>query len=817
MKKSTTILIFLLLFLSIPSPCLSLEVTALVSEDKISRSDSIIFRITVKGGKGKIDTSVIKDFRVVPQGSSTSVSIINTKYSKTISYTYLLFPLRVGTLTIPEIKIIDGDKTSTTQAITIIVSEEPTNDTVSNTFFAKASVLDKTIFPGQDTIYTFKLFAAASFYDAKLSEPGFQQFSVKKLEKNDHYTQNINGKMYTVNELSYIISPVKPGNFTIEPATVTMQIPAQENNTNQFGFDSLFQTRKVVKHIISNKVSIKVNPLPPYDGEENFTGLIGDFTIKAKINKTELFVGESTTLTVTISGRGNIMDTSINNINLPKESFKIYDDKPVKEEKITNKGYFKKKIFKKAIVPTKSGSFVIPTISFCYFDTTMEHYKTIATKPIDIKVTKSAIAEETSFQAEDKKIEKTEVDFTGKDILPLKQGSDVLKLKKNISFYFFSSMLILPFILFCLIKFFTSFQKREKPNSIIMKQKATLALKKANNSKLSHEEFLKHIHTAVISTVLSKGNTAGESLTKTEIHKILQKANIKDKDIKETLTTLNHIESAKYSGITLEKDSRQNLLLRVKKLMKICLSIALVISICSFTPLDKAFADKSGTLFLEAVKNYEAGNFKKASFQFEKIALTSINNGKLYYNTGNAFLKAGNIGKAVLWYERAKKIIPLDADLQFNLNYTQEKLKDIKKPEPFNLTDILFILLNYFSSNQIRYFAVFLCCLFFLHASIKVLKQKKIFTTSGSTVFFLFLIVLSTALFDYYNTVNSNSAVIIPEQISVRSGLSEDSTELFVLHAGTKVKVDRQKNGFIRVVFSKGKLGWIKQDNAIII
>jgi uncharacterized protein YgiM (DUF1202 family) len=78
-------------------------------------------------------------------------------------------------------------------------------------------------------------------------------------------------------------------------------------------------------------------------------------------------------------------------------------------------------------------------------------------------------------------------------------------------------------------------------------------------------------------------------------------------------------------------------------------------------------------------------------------------------------------------------------------------------------------------------------------------------------------LVLSTALFDYYQTYNINSAIIIPEKISVRSGLSEDSTELFILHEGTKVKVDKEKGQFLRISFSKGKLGWIKKSDAIII
>jgi uncharacterized protein YgiM (DUF1202 family) len=51
----------------------------------------------------------------------------------------------------------------------------------------------------------------------------------------------------------------------------------------------------------------------------------------------------------------------------------------------------------------------------------------------------------------------------------------------------------------------------------------------------------------------------------------------------------------------------------------------------------------------------------------------------------------------------------------------------------------------------------------------------------------------------------------------VRSGLTEDSTELFVLHAGTKVKIGKERNGFYRISFSDTKIGWLKKSEVGII
>ncbi|MCK5312482.1 MAG: BatD family protein, partial [Desulfobacteraceae bacterium] len=493
-------------------------------------------------------------------------------------------------------------------------------------------------------------------------------------------------------------------------------------------------------------------------------------------------------------------------------------------EELTQNGYVKKKIFKKALVPVKPGDFTIPEIGLIYFDTQSGKYKKTTAAPIEIRVTKSADDKESSLQIpgnniDEKKIIKHEVEFTGRDILPLKQGADVLKNQKDLSFNVFALLIFSPFIIFCLIKFFTGFTKKERSNSVVMKQKAVEALKNARDTKLSHEDFLNHIRKAVVSSILSKGDITGESLTKEEAYKILQKSSLNNKEIEDILNTLNDIESAKYGGESLETNKRKEFFSKAKQIIKICSIIFCIMSFVSFIPLkaQAAKVDESGTLFLEGVKEYKSGNFETAAQKFEIIALNGIKNGKLYYNTANAFLKAGDVGKAVLWYERAKKLIPSDADLKFNLDYAQERLKDINDSKSLNFSDILFFWKNYFSSNLIRYSAIILSFIVFLYSSIRVINRKKIFTTAGSLAFVLFLLVLSTALFDYYQLYNTNSAIIIPDKVSVRSGLSEDSTELFILHAGTKVKVDKENNEFFRISFSKGKLGWVKKGDAVKI
>ena len=70
---------------------------------------------------------------------------------------------------------------------------------------------------------------------------------------------------------------------------------------------------------------------------------------------------------------------------------------------------------------------------------------------------------------------------------------------------------------------------------------------------------------------------------------------------------------------------------------------------------------------------------------------------------------------------------------------------------------------------------------------------------------------------DFYYKNTARFAVVVKDEAAVRSGFSDDSTKLFVLHSGTKVKVERVHGRYLMIFFSKGKMGWVRQGDAEII
>jgi tetratricopeptide (TPR) repeat protein len=228
-------------------------------------------------------------------------------------------------------------------------------------------------------------------------------------------------------------------------------------------------------------------------------------------------------------------------------------------------------------------------------------------------------------------------------------------------------------------------------------------------------------------------------------------------------------------------------------------------------------AGESARTFLDGIKDYKENRFAEAAAAFSRVADEGIINGKLFYNLGNAYLKNGDIGNAMLWYERSLKLLPHDPDLKFNYEYAQSLTKDEKGDKDLPLVRILFFWKYLLSQAQIQWAAIIFNLIFWSLMAIRVTRRKFRFQTIGHVILALGLIFTLTAVYNDYETNFIKEAVILPAKVSIRSGLTDDATELFVLHAGAKVKIDKEKDDYIRIAFSEGKIGWIKKSDAGVI
>lgn len=228
-------------------------------------------------------------------------------------------------------------------------------------------------------------------------------------------------------------------------------------------------------------------------------------------------------------------------------------------------------------------------------------------------------------------------------------------------------------------------------------------------------------------------------------------------------------------------------------------------------------ATQSARTFMDGTEAYHNGDWPAAITAFESIAANGVVNGKLFYNLGNAYLKNGDLGHALLWYERALKRIPHDPDLRFNYDYALTLTKDERGEKDSPLLRILFFWKYQLSPSTVRWLAILFNAALWIALSVFVIRKKRLLRPSVLLVAAATVIFSATAAFNYIEAARIRQAVILPEKVAVRSGFTESATQLFVLHAGTKVRVERQTDAYLLIRYTEDKIGWIKKSEAGII
>ncbi|MFC1811614.1 BatD family protein [Thermodesulfobacteriota bacterium] len=568
---------FLIIFVILMLPVFvqAAKIQASVDRTRITAGESLQLTVTVSGKDADVDISPIKDFQVISKGSSSSVRMVNTQISREVGYNYILIPLKEGRLKIPPLTVKADGKTHQTREIVIQVSKQAQGELDTQDVFVKAHISEQHPYEGQQIVYTFALYNAVQLSkNARFQEPDFAGFNPKKVEDEKTYTTILSGRQYSVVELRYVLVPLKEGNATIGPAVLRCDIVrAQKRRRRSLFDDPFFGGARLEPRIFkTDPIAVNIKPLPAYTGDIQFSGLVGRVEVQAKLDKTELTVGDSTTLSITVQGTGNIMDAEEPAVNVP-EAFKVYKDNPEERIQLEATGYSGEKVFRLALVATKAGIYALEPIQIVYFDVSKNRYADLSTPPFQVRIYPSVEKDDIQVYASPKdeqppEFKKKKVEFTGRDILPLKEELDALESQRPMSLPRFIIFLLVPVFFYMAVVVVFMFILKQEDLRSIMAERADRLLKKATHIEVSADEFLSCLHKAVISAVFSKAGVKGESLTYAEAEEILRSSGYADETAKQAAQLLEKIESTKYSGLMISSDSKEELLSETKQLFR---------------------------------------------------------------------------------------------------------------------------------------------------------------------------------------------------------------------------------------------------------
>ena len=227
-------------------------------------------------------------------------------------------------------------------------------------------------------------------------------------------------------------------------------------------------------------------------------------------------------------------------------------------------------------------------------------------------------------------------------------------------------------------------------------------------------------------------------------------------------------------------------------------------------------------IWKSAEEAYSVADYDSAIREYQSLEKSGAVSSSLFYNLGNSFYRKGNIGKAILYYERALKLEPADQDIKHNLEMARvHTLDKIDSVPQFILVEWVKNVRNKLSSN-----AWAIVSLIFLAISVALLLLYRFGRSISSrrVYFIIAMIMLALTLFSFLFSLglarqasDTDTAIVVENIGSVKSAPAAGGNSIFVLHEGTKVKILESVEQWSKIEIQDGRQGWIKSSDIEVI
>jgi tetratricopeptide (TPR) repeat protein len=210
---------------------------------------------------------------------------------------------------------------------------------------------------------------------------------------------------------------------------------------------------------------------------------------------------------------------------------------------------------------------------------------------------------------------------------------------------------------------------------------------------------------------------------------------------------------------------------------------------------------------------YSEKRYSESAQAYEALIQKGVQNGNLYYNLGNTYIRMGKTGPAVLNYIRARKWIPRDENLEANLKFAIQQTRDKIEPPPSGTLSTLFFWSNDFNLSELIYLAMGLNFLFWFNMALWMyFRSPSLKFVRNALLGFLLLSFFSIGV-KLINKSDLELGVVLAKTVEVKSGRADDAVTLFQLHEGALVSITDSHESWLEVRLNDEQKGWVPKNS----
>lgn len=210
--------------------------------------------------------------------------------------------------------------------------------------------------------------------------------------------------------------------------------------------------------------------------------------------------------------------------------------------------------------------------------------------------------------------------------------------------------------------------------------------------------------------------------------------------------------------------------------------------------------------FAKANGAYRDAKYQDAIAAYEQILSSQVESGAVFYNLANSYLKNKELGKAILNYERAQRLMPRDADLAANLKFALLSAPLNVQPTLGFMDKILSAHVRFYTANEMVFImALLLALLAMVHLCGLYFNwppSRWVMVVLG----FCFLVFMIGFVMKV--KFEKDAAIVIKGTLA-RFEPNDKATVYFELPEGQKVYYQAKEGNWIKIQRPDGKIGWV--------
>ncbi|MBM4396501.1 MAG: protein BatD [Deltaproteobacteria bacterium] len=405
----------------LPAAASAQQVRVAPGRTSLPLGETVTVQIVLSGRFDETRGPDLADFDVVGKSSGTSVSVVNGQMTQEHQVTLQLLPKRAGTLTIGSIELVSAGKVvASSRPVQIRVSGKGAPPTApapppgappesapegappdaapepsapapqslarfaGKRWFLVPRVPERPLYAGEPIYVEYVLYSAAdlSVADARLeTPPALKGFVVTQPRDPDTELRRVR-----IGEVPYdgrvvwrgAVTPLEAGRVVLPPASAAIYV----------GDGFFVQTRRVA----SDAVTLDILPLPDSGRPADFVeGTVGQFVVRASLDKSSVRVGEAALLTVDVTGSGNLSSLRAPPVPPPPGMRVARVPASDLDETVVDRGGVSgRRAFQYLLTPEREGRFEIGRIELPHFNPVAGRYERSRTEAIRVVATGGA-------------------------------------------------------------------------------------------------------------------------------------------------------------------------------------------------------------------------------------------------------------------------------------------------------------------------------------------------------------------------------------------------------------------------------------------